>query len=87
MPSPSTTLCDTPEGEPLSAVPGRSGTEFIARLQELEHFAEQSPLLQPDHYTEGPVDFDLQKEPKEENFRVFNARKSAEVDRQIGNRR
>eukprot|EP00435_Cladocopium_sp_Y103_P072682 s1267_g41.t1 len=53
--------CDTPGGEPFSAVPGRSGTEFLARLQELEHFAEQHPLLQTDHYAEGPVDFEAKK--------------------------
>eukprot|EP00435_Cladocopium_sp_Y103_P046984 s552_g13.t1 len=53
--------CDTPGGEPFSAVPGRSGTEFIARLQELEHFAEHHPLLQTDHYAEGPLDFEPKK--------------------------
>ena len=46
--------CDTPGGEPFSAVPGRSGSEF-------EHFAEHSPLLQLDQYIEGPVDFEAKK--------------------------
>ena len=53
--------CDTPGGEPFSAVPGRSGTEFLARLQELEHFAEHSVHLQVDSYVDGPEDFELKK--------------------------
>ena len=36
------TMCDPPGAQPIPVAPGRSGPEFIARLLELEHFAERS---------------------------------------------
>ena len=35
-------MCDSPGAQPIPVAPGRSGPEFIARLLELEHFAEHS---------------------------------------------
>ena len=54
------TACDTP-GANHSLVPGRSGPEFIARLPELEHFAQFNNLLSTDHYGGGPEDLELKK--------------------------
>ena len=53
--------CDSPEIEELSMVPGRSGTEFIARLQELEEFIAKSGLLEASGYHEGSEDLELKK--------------------------
>ena len=56
------TTCDSPEGGglvPLS--PGRSGVEFIARLQELEHFAHSTPLFEVGGYGGAAEDQEPQK--------------------------
>ena len=42
----------------LPMLPGRSGPEFVARLQELEHFAKRSGLLDPKSYSAGPLNFE-----------------------------
>lgn len=56
------TTCDSPgEGGAIPLSPGRSGAEFIARLQELEHFASSQQLLAEESYGGGPIDFELQK--------------------------
>ena len=62
--------CQTPGSEDFSLVPGRSGTEFIARLGELENFAADSPQFQLEGYGDGPVDF--------ERHKVGEARRSPE---------
>ena len=51
-------MCDSPAHAVLPMVPGRSGPEFIARLRELEHFAERSGLLDPKSYSAGPLNFE-----------------------------
>ena len=48
--------CETPGTDSIPLVPGRSGTEFIARLSELESFASSSPLLAEEFYGGGPKD-------------------------------
>ena len=53
--------CQTPGSEDFSLVPGRSGTEFIARLGELEEFASASPQFQVEGYGDGPIDYEEQK--------------------------
>lgn len=50
--------CDAPGLLDFPLVPGRSGPEFIARLQQLEHFAERSSLLDLKAYAAGPKDFE-----------------------------
>ena len=53
--------CETPGNAEVPLVPGRSGTEFIARLLELEHFAESSPWFAEEHYGGGPEDLTTAK--------------------------
>ena len=54
------TTCDSPGEHPLP--PGRSGFEFVARLMELEHFAEANSLLQVDSYSgSGDLEIDSKK--------------------------
>ena len=47
-------MCDSPELH--SVVPRRSGSEFIARLLELEHFAKSADVLHFESYGGGPAD-------------------------------
>eukprot|EP00438_Fugacium_kawagutii_P018756 Skav204395 [mRNA] locus=scaffold2947:164542:176525:+ [translate_table: standard] len=54
-------MCDSPSIASCPVVPGRSGPEFIARLFELEQFAETEELLSVEHYASGPQDFDKNK--------------------------
>ena len=51
-------MCDSPSLGAIPVVPGRSGPEFIARLAELEQFAEGHQLFETEHYTSGPADFE-----------------------------
>ena len=45
------TACDTPGEFPLP--PGRAGFEFVARLCELEKYANVHPNFDPDPYSRG----------------------------------
>lgn len=55
------TTCDLPGAGEFSMVPGRSGMEFIARLQQLENFAARHQLFDVKSYTGGPADFEKRK--------------------------
>eukprot|EP00438_Fugacium_kawagutii_P010127 Skav208968 [mRNA] locus=scaffold1134:70399:72057:+ [translate_table: standard] len=50
--------CDLTGGNEVSLVPGRSGPEFVARLKQLERFAQRHHLLEVKGYVGGPKDFE-----------------------------
>ena len=52
------TMCDSPSIGDIPIVPGRSGPEFIARLAQLESFAEKEGYLSVEKYASGPADFE-----------------------------
>ena len=69
------TASDVPGEHPLP--PGRSGFEFIARITELEHFAEAHNFLNPDPYSgateDGPLPLKrIGKIKSEHQFRTTN---------------
>eukprot|EP00435_Cladocopium_sp_Y103_P022342 s2443_g5.t1 len=52
------TTCDSPGLLDFPMIPGRSGPEFVARLEQLEHFAKRCNLLDVKTYSAGPTDFE-----------------------------
>eukprot|EP00438_Fugacium_kawagutii_P026890 Skav209536 [mRNA] locus=scaffold2497:55771:60994:- [translate_table: standard] len=55
------TTCELSGTLELSMVPGRSGMEFIATLQQLENFASRHQLFDVKGYASGPVDLEKEK--------------------------
>ena len=58
------TACDSPADVPIPA--GRSGPEFIARLKELEQFAELNPMISDENYEAGFGDLTKGREEQED---------------------